>query len=51
MIVVVYDLDLVEKLRVEHNDKPNALSMMVDEVHDLMTHLVELLVVVVSPFG
>ena len=39
----------VERLRVEHIDNPNALLMKVDEVYDLMTHLVETLVVVEFP--
>ena len=45
MVVV----DHVERLRVEHIDKPNALLMTVDEVYDLMAHLVETLVVVGFP--
>ena len=43
-------VDHVERLRVEHIDKPNALLMTVDEVYDLMAHLVETLVVVGFPF-
>ena len=50
MIVGVYDLDHLEKFRVQHNGKPNSQAMTVDEVHHPMTHLVEISVVVGFPF-
>ena len=38
--MIVYGFGLVEKLIVYHNGKPNALTLMVDGVHDLIDHMV-----------
>ena len=51
MIVGVYDLDHLEKLRISHNSRSNSQAMTVDEVHHPMTRLVEILVVDGFPFG